>query len=407
LLTRHRENRERYEPGEIILNNRERVLAILNYENYDRLPLVHFGFWRETLQKWAAQGHISAGVAENWQDGTSLRHDAPEAVINAKLGFDLNWYNCFSPVTRLWPAIEEKILEESPDGTQKVLNSDGAVVIQKVGLTSIPTEVDHLLKGRQEWEAFFLPRLRFCEERITRADVNTGLDALPFAAGGLEFLQRSARDNPYGLDCGSLYGVVRNWLGLVGTAYLQKDDPKLFDEIIQTVGELCYQCAKRVLEAGARFDFGHFWEDICFKSGPLINPRVFRDKVGPFYRRITDLLRDHGINIVSLDCDGKIDALLPIWLEHGVNTMFPIEVGTWHASIEPWRAQYGRDLRGVGGMDKRVFAQDYRAVDAEVERLKPLVDLGGFIPCPDHRIPADAKWANVQYYCDRMRQKFG
>ncbi len=90
-----------------------------------------------------------------------------------------------------------------------------------------------------------------------------------------------------------------------------------------------------------------------------------------------------------------------------MNVMFPVEVGTWKASIKPWREKYGRELRGVGGMDKKVFARDYAAIDAEVERLRPLVELGGYIPCPDHRIPFGAKWENVQYYCERMRQVFG
>jgi hypothetical protein len=136
-------------------------------------------------------------------------------------------------------------------------------------------------------------------------------------------------------------------------------------------------------------------------------PDVFRELVGPHYKRITDLVRAHGIDIISLDCDGMIDALVPVWLENGVNTMFPIEVGTWNASIAPWRKKFGKDLLGVGGMDKKVFAFDRAAVDAEVERLKPLVDLGGFIPCPDHRIPPDAKWELVCYYCERMRATFG
>ena len=83
--------------------------------------------------------------------------------------------------------------------------------------------------------------------------------------------------------------------------------------------------------------------------------------------------------------------------------MFPIEVGTWEASIEPWRRQYGEYVRGVGGMDKRVFAEDYAAIDREIERLKRLIDLGGYIPCPDHRIAPDAKWDNVKYYCDKMQ----
>jgi len=90
-----------------------------------------------------------------------------------------------------------------------------------------------------------------------------------------------------------------------------------------------------------------------------------------------------------------------------VNTMFPIGVGTWNASIGPWREQYGPELRGVGGMNKNVFSRDRAAVDAEIERLKPLVALGVYIPCPDHRIAVDAEWDLVRYYTTRMRETFG
>ena len=38
-------------------------------------------------------------------------------------------------------------------------------------------------------------------------------------------------------------------------------------------------------------------------------------------------------------------------------------------------------------MNKTVFAYDYSTVDAEIERLKPQIAAGGFIPCPDHRNP--------------------
>ena len=152
----------------------------------------------------------------------------------------------------------------------------------------------------------------------------------------------------------------------------------LVDEMIQTTADLCYSGLKAILERYDRFDYGHMWEDICFKNGPLVSPRFFAEKIGPHYRRITGLLREHGIGIVSLDCDGKIDKLVPTWIENGVNTMFPIEVGTWNANIAPWRAAFGRELRGVGGMNKVVFAQDKAAIEAEVERLKPLVELGGF-----------------------------
>ena len=58
---------------------------------------------------------------------------------------------------------------------------------------------------------------------------------------------------------------------------------------------------------------------------------------------------------------------------------------------------------GVGGMRKHLFGEDKAAIDAEVERLKPLIDLGGYIPCPDHRIPPESKWELVQYYTESLK----
>jgi uroporphyrinogen decarboxylase len=288
-----------------------------------------------------------------------------------------------------------------------VLNGEGVIILEKAGTRGIPPEIDHLLKDRKSWEEHYLPRLQFSEDRVLKAKIRVGGEMIPFNEGGLDYLRRDGRDYPFGLHCGSLFGRVRNIVGITGSTYIYAEDEALFDEMINTYGDLCYRCVKMALESGAKFDFAHFWEDICFKNGPLISPIVFDEKVGPHYRRITELARSYGVNIVSLDCDGLIDALIPTWFNNGVNTMFPIEVGTWNASIAPWRARFGKELRGVGGMNKNVLAHDFDAVDAEIERLRQLVDLGGFIPCPDHRLAPDAKWDNVRYYCDRMREVFG
>ncbi len=268
-------------------------------------------------------------------------------------------------------------------------------------------EFEHALKGRAEWEELFKPRLQFFPERVEGVPVNCEEEMRRFDDGGLDYLKETNHENHYLLHCGSLYGTLRDYIGMESLAYLTADDEDLVVEMIEVNAELCYQCTKYALEAGAKFDIAHFWEDICYKNGPLVNPAFFAEYVGPQYKRIVDLVASYGIDLVSLDCDGMIDKLVPIWLEAGVNVMFPIEVGTWGASIEPWREQYGKQVRGVGGMRKHILAHDYAAVDAEVERLKRLVDLGGFVPCPDHRIADDAEWENVQYYCDRMHEVFG
>jgi hypothetical protein len=386
------------------MNSRERTRAILSYEEYDRLPIVHFGFWCETLEKWHDEGHITD---EDMASVPKRSGDPINSPIEKKLGFDFNWNNCFRPRTFVDPPFEEKVIKEHPDGSQEVMNGLGVTEIRKPGLRSIPAEIDHLLKDRASWEEHYKRRFVFSETRITSASVYDGEKNVRFDDGGLEWILSGNRDIPYGLHLGSLFGDIRNMLGIEGVSYLYMDDEELYTEIIDVVGELSYKCTEYVLSKVDNFDFAHFWEDICFKSGPLVVPQVFDEKVGPHYKRITDLVRKHGIDNISLDCDGLIDALIPTWLNNGVNVMFPIEVGTWHASIKPWQEKYGKNLKGIGGMDKKVFALDYAAIDEEVERLKPLVELGGYIPCPDHRIPPGAKWENVQYYCQQMRKTFG
>jgi hypothetical protein len=371
------------------MTDRECALAVLRYQRCDRLPVVHFGFWNETLEKWRREGHLGDGDLQGYGDGSPS-----ERSIERKLGFDFNWQPTWTPKNTLAPLFDEVVLEELPDGHRKVQDASGLIVIRKVGVSSIPSEVDHLFKGRKEWEELYRPKLLWSADRVDRASI-------PAEAFDPD------RARPFGLHCGSLFGKIRDWIGLVNLSYLQADDPPLFEEVVDTAGELCLRCTGAALATGARFDFAHFWEDICFRSGPLVNPAVFEARVGPWYRRITDLTRRHGLDLCSLDCDGMIDTLIPAWIANGVNVMFPIEVGTWDASLAPWRARYGRELRGVGGMDKRVFAHGRAAVDREIERLRPLVDLGGFLPCPDHRIAPDAEWDTVRYYTDRMRAVFG
>lgn len=370
------------------MNYRENVNAILHYQPFEKMPIVSFGYWGETVQKWADEGHITREEA----DGYCRYGDNSEAdrSIMKRLGFDFNWNSCYGGNVGLYPAFERKVLEQKADGGQVIRDEQGLIVLVKPGVVSIPAEIGTTLTDRDVWEKEYLPRLQWEAERIDTSLFESLKDD-------------SQRQLPMGLHCGSLMGYMRNLLGVEELSYLYVDDPELYEEIANTLAGLCYQSVKAILETGAKFDYAHFWEDICYKNGPLVSPDGFRQMIGPHYRKITNLLKEHGVDIVSVDCDGWIDALLPIWLENGVNTMFPIEVGTWNASIAPWQEKYGKDLRGVGGMNKTVFARDYQAVDQEVERLRPLMELGGYIPCPDHRIAPDAKFENVQYYCEKMK----
>ncbi|MCL1796115.1 MAG: hypothetical protein FWG37_04405 [Clostridia bacterium] len=375
------------------MKHHERTNAVLHYQKYDRLPLVSFGYWDQTLQKWADEGYVAREDALNW---CATQDNGPgDRNIMDALGFDFNWGSTLGGTGFLFPAFPETVLSVEADGTEVYTDESGHIQKRKPGIVSIPVDVGSLLTDRAAWEREYLPRLLYADARI---DAQSMLETARL--NGLKGL-------PTALHCGSLMGQVRNMLGVVEMSYLIADDETLFGDIVNTVADLCYRMVENTLKIGIRFDYAHFWEDICFKNGPLLSPQLFDDLVGRHYARITGLLRSHGIDIVSLDCDGKIDALIPTWVRNGVNTMFPIEVGTWGAELAPWRKKYGKELRGAGGVNKLVFDREFSDIDAEIERIKPLVDLGGYLPCPDHRIHPTAKYENVVYYCNKMRKAFG
>jgi len=109
---------------------------------------------------------------------------------------------------------------------------------------------------------------------------------------------------------------------------------------------------------------------------------------------------------VQLDCDGKIDDLIPIWLDNGVNCMFPIEIGDWADPVAMSR-RFGKGMLMRGGFDKHILAKGPEAIRAEVKRLTPLVEEGGFIPHCDHRVPADVSMADYLVYVSEAKRVWG
>ena len=369
------------------MTNRERAMNILHYRPADRMPAVHFGYWPELLLEWAEQGKISFELARAWADG-----NAADSELDKILGWDFNWYRTVGAYNGLLPGFERKVLEVLPDGTQRVQNHDGLIERVRPGVTSIPSEDDYLLKDREAFETLYRPRMQFCPERVNYEYFK-------------HFNDTRDPDVPIGLHLGSVLGNIRSMVSVVGMSYLLYDeDEELFADLVDAYADMQYKCAEEILKTGAKFDFAHYWEDICFNSGPLLSPAVFDELCAKHYKKRNDLCHDFGIDIISLDCDGVTDKLLPTWFENSVNVMFPIEIGTWGDQFEAARQKYGKGMLGVGGMDKTVLRLDKAAVDKELARLMRLSSLGGFIPCPDHRLMPGTKFELVQYYAEKIKE---
>jgi uroporphyrinogen decarboxylase len=153
-------------------------------------------------------------------------------------------------------------------------------------------------------------------------------------------------------------------------------------------------------------DFASFWEDMCFNMGPMISPAMFREFMVPRYRRITDFLRANGVDVAYVDCDGDINQLVGLWLEGGVNCMFPLEIQSG-SDPAPMREKYGERVLLMGGVDKTRLIAGKQAIRKEIDRIAPLVASGGYIPHVDHRCPPDVTFENYLYYLNTKREAFG
>jgi len=127
----------------------------------------------------------------------------------------------------------------------------------------------------------------------------------------------------------------------------------------------------------------------------------------PRYKQITDLLHSQGVDIIFLDSDGNVEQLISLWLESGINYIWPMEVAAGNDAIA-LRKEYGTELIIGGTVDKRALIKGKEAIREEVMSKVPfLLEKGGYFPTVDHQVPPDVTFENYCYYINTMREVAG
>ena len=243
---------------------RERFDRTMRFQKVDRVPHFEFGYWRETLPGWHGQG-------------------LPPEIDSEKKAyayFGIEDYAMAPVATGLVPAFEEVTVEETAD--RRLYRDEEGVLreMNKAGYKSIPHFVDFPIKSRGDFVAY--------RERLDPATPGRYPDEWDRIAAAYR-----ERDFPLGINRGSMIGVVRNWTGFEGLALMTYDDPGFVEEMVEALCRCVEGTLARALE-DVSFDFAAGWEDICFNSGPIVNPAFFDRVVRPGYERISDLLCRHG-----------------------------------------------------------------------------------------------------------------
>ena len=110
--------------------------------------------------------------------------------------------------------------------------------------------------------------------------------------------------------------------------------------------------------------------------------------------------------ILDMDSDGKIDELIPIWIESGINVCDPIEVAAGNDICE-FRKRFGKRIASRQGVDKRCMAKGGKIIENELARVAPVVRDGGYIPSCDHGVPPDISWPDFAHYSRLLAEMTG
>jgi uroporphyrinogen decarboxylase len=355
----------------------ERVVRCLLGQPTDHVPYgigIGWAPWGETLERWRAE---------------TGRGDLDPA---AELGFERSF---ITPALHagLFPWFTPEVLDQDD---RFVIHRDerGIVMRNRRDGGSMPEFLRHPVASAEDWLTLKAERL----DPTSAGRIPQDWDAFR------SHIEKTGEAVQVGWFPYGVFGTPRDLMGVEALLYAMHDEPDLVRDMMEHLTDLWIALWSRVADE-VRIDHIHIWEDMSGRDGPLISPAMVRRFMMPCYDRIAAFARDRGVRIVSVDTDGDCSLLVPIFMEHGINMMFPFEVQAGN-DIEDYRRRYP-SLGIMGGLDKRALACGPAEVDREIELAQRMVARGRYIPGFDHLIPPDVPWDTFRYAAEKMRAVCG
>lgn len=357
------------------MTNRERYIDCALGKPIDRSPFAfYFGPWRETLIAWEEQGVKNPGTA--WLEG---------------FGFDPQVIKVAETVNQLhYPEFEPHIIERK---SNTVIEMDwlGQVIERVEGKDGISKILKSPVTCREEWETLKKERLDPHDPRRFPRDWKQQVAAWKTIDAPVQI----------GLFPCGLYGTLRDLMGVEGSLYAFYDDPELVHDIMDYLTDFWIVIYEKIC-ADIQVDILHIWEDMSGKQGSLLSPDIIREFMLPNYRKLKKFADEHGIPVLQVDTDGNCEMLIRVFHEAGINMMMPFEV-TAESDIRDLRQRYPY-MAMQGGIDKQEITKGSAAIDAELERIRPLINKPGYFPALDHLIPPELSFQDYTYFVHRLRE---
>jgi uroporphyrinogen decarboxylase len=357
---------------------RENYIASVLFEKSDRIPFFPGRARRSTLANWHKQG-LPEDI--DWY-----------SYLTEQLGMDCPWL--YSEINtgvnyRMIPEFEEKILEQKED-SRIVQDWKGNIceISNEFEVTDLRNPVDFVtrkwikcpVESWEDWEKM--------KSRYNPADPERFPEDFEKRCRAL-----NNQDRVVSFFFSGPFMQLREWLGFEGLCLAFVDKPDLVKDMIHFYTAFIAALLEEILR-NVRLDYVHASEDMAYKNKTMISPEMTREFILPTWIQWGEITHDAGCPIYDVDSDGYVGELIPIWIEAGFQINDPVEVAAGN-DVVAYQQQFGSKMAYLGGVDKRAMAKGGGTLTRELERLKPAVDSGGFIPSCDHGIPNDVSWPNM------------
>jgi uroporphyrinogen decarboxylase len=362
------------------MNARQRFIETLLFGKADRVPLVPGNARESTLATWQTQG-LPASISKDRVIEYAYRQaGGQEPWPETGSSFPVN--------ERMIPQFEEKVIEER-DRTRIVQDWKGNVceIGRQFSVEHLRNAIDFVTRrwircpvgNRHDWEEM---KKRYDPHDPARLPENPGE------------LGKHLEDRTWVIELTfpGPFWQMREWLGFEGLCTAFYDDPEMIEDMVEFwksyIGKLLNRIFEHITPDSIRLG-----EDMAYKGHSMISPEMVRHFLLPCYVFWGEIIRGAGCPIYAMDSDGYIAELIPLWMEAGINACDPMEVAAGN-DIVRFRKLFGREMAYRGGVDKRAMARGGDALMEEIDRLRPVIQDGGYIPGCDHGVPWDVSWQN-------------
>ncbi len=174
--------------------------------------------------------------------------------------------------------------------------------------------------------------------------------------------------------------------------------PEIPVYIMNRITEICEETAEKALSAaGDAIDMVYFYDDIASNSGLMISEDMWKEFIKPCHERLIAVAKRYGKKVMY-HSDGSLSSAMDALIDMGIDVLNPIQPNTKGMDPGYLKEKYGDRLSFHGGIDivELLPRGTQDQVKAEAVRMRTVLgERGGYIMSSSHHIQPDTPLENV------------